>query len=185
MHFGFGRKEEANRKLIEQIILEKYNQYYRLAYGYVHNEADASDIVQNGALRALKNSRSLKKTEYAQTWVYRIMLNECFRYLEKPRLLSYESIQEENGQTLGYTEDCHENLDLLRAIDTLSEKEKAVVMLKYFEELTLEEIAEILDENVNTVKSRLYRSLKKLRGVLSIDTPEELSGGYDRNGGVV
>lgn len=185
MHFSFGKKEEANRNLIEQIILEKYNQYYRLAYGYVHNEADAGDIVQSGTLRALKNSHTLKRPEYAQTWVYRIMLNECFRHLEKPRLLSYESIQDENGQVLGYTEDCHENLDLLRAMDALSEKEKAVVMLKYFEEMTLEEIADILDENVNTVKSRLYRSLKKLRGVLAADTPEILRGEYDRNGGVV
>ena len=48
-----------------------------------------------------------------------------------------------------------------------SPQDKAIVLLKYFEDKTLEEIAEIFDENVNTVKSRLYRSLKKLRGVLS------------------
>ena len=49
----------------------------------------------------------------------------------------------------------------------MTKKEKAIVVLKYFEDKTLEEIATILDENVNTVKSKLYRSIKKLRGVLS------------------
>ena len=63
--FFSGKKERANRNLVEQIILEKYNQYYRLAYSYVHNEADACDIVQNGAYKALRGSHALKKPEYA------------------------------------------------------------------------------------------------------------------------
>ena len=54
-----------------------------------------------------------------------------------------------------------------RAMEALSKEDRAVVVLKYFEDMKLEEIADILDENVNTVKSRLYRSLKKLRGMLS------------------
>ena len=66
MHFFFNKKGETNKNLIEQIILEKYNQYYCLAYSYVHNEADAYDIVQNGAYKALKGSHALKKPEYAE-----------------------------------------------------------------------------------------------------------------------
>ena len=50
------------KKLIENLILENYNQYYRLAYSYVHNDEDAYDIVQTGACKALKASNSLKKT---------------------------------------------------------------------------------------------------------------------------
>lgn len=161
------KKDKTNKKLIEGIILEKYNQFYRLAYSYVHNEADASDIVQNGAYKALRNGHTLKHPEYAETWVYRIMLNECFRYVKQSRFLSYEAIQEENGEEAGYTEDDYANIDLQRALDTLPEKDKAIVILRYFEDRKLEEIAEILEENVNTVKSRLYRSMKKLRDVLS------------------
>lgn len=63
-----GKKKQTNRALIERIILEKYNQYYRLAYSYVHNEADASDIVQNGAYKAMRASDTLKNPEYAETW---------------------------------------------------------------------------------------------------------------------
>ena len=159
----FKGKERSNRALIEQIILEKYNQYYRLAYSYVHNGADAADIVQNGAYKAIRSSHTLKQPEYAQTWVYRIMLNECFEYVRHPHHLSYEGMLEENGVELGNTEDTYEDIDLQRALDALPVQDKAIVILKYFEDKTLEEIAEILDENVNTVKSRLYRSLKKLR----------------------
>ena len=145
MHI-FSRKH-TNQELIEQMLLDNYNQYYRLAYSYAHNEADACDIVQNGAYRALRSSHTLKKTEYAQTWVYRIMLDEM-------------------GNEPFYTEDGSTNLDLQRALDALPEQDKAVVILRYFEELKLEEIAVILEENLSTVKSRLYRSMKKLRGVL-------------------
>lgn len=93
MQFFSEKKEKGNRKLIEQIILEDYNQYYRLAYSYVHNETDAGDIVQNGAYKALRGSHTLRRPEYARTWVYRIMLNECFRYLQQPKFLSYEAVQ--------------------------------------------------------------------------------------------
>lgn len=167
MHFFFEKKDQTNKTLIEQIILEKYNQYYRLAYSYVHNEADAGDIVQNGAYKALRSSHTLNKPEYAETWVYRIMLNECYRCLQHPKFLSYEEIQDETGKEASYEEDKYANVDLKRAIDALPEKDKAIVILKYFEDKKLEEIADILNENVNTIKSRLYRSMKKLRGALS------------------
>lgn len=55
MHLSSGKRNAANKALIEEIILEKYNQYYRLAYCYTHNEADASDIVQNGAYKAIRS----------------------------------------------------------------------------------------------------------------------------------
>lgn len=164
-----GKKEKTNRALIEQILLEKYNQYYRLAYSYVHNEADACDIVQSGAYKAMRNSHTLKMPEFAETWIYRIMLNECFGYAKTPRCLSYEAMQEDHSTESGAM-DTYADLDLRRALDTLSDSDRAVIILKYFEDKKLEEIAEILDENINTVKSRLYRGLKKLRGLLADDS---------------
>lgn len=174
MHlFRDNDKNRENKTLVEQIILSNYQQYYRMAYSYVHNAEDAGDIVQNGAYKALRRSDTLNQPEYAGAWVYRIMLNECFRYLKQPRFFSYEAVQEENGIEPGTVEDSYENLDLRKAIDLLPEKDKAVVILRYFEDKKLEEIAEILDENVNTVKSRLYRSMKKLRMSLSEDLESE------------
>ena len=100
-----------------------------------------------------------------QTWVYRIMLNECFGYAGMPQYRSFEQMLEENGTETG-TLDSYENIDLHRALDTLPAGDRAVIILKYFEDMKLSEIADILEENVNTVKSRLYRSLRKLQGLL-------------------
>ena len=157
------RKKKTNEQIVEQIILEQYNQYYRLAFSYVKNEADAGDIVQNGAYKALRSSYTLRQQEYAKTWVYRIMLNEIFAYLRQPKYESYEFLQENQGYEAEYTEDKYLDIDLQRALDTLPEQDKAIVTMKYFEDKKLEEIAEILNENISTVKSRLYRSMKKLQ----------------------
>lgn len=97
-------KKKSNEEIVEEIILEQYNQYYRLAYSYVHNGADAEDIVQNGAYKALRNSNTLRNPEYAKTWVYRIMLNEIFSFLRQPKPESYEYIQEEVGIETAHVE---------------------------------------------------------------------------------
>lgn len=153
----FQGKDKKEQK-IEQLLLENYNSYYRLAYSYVHNESDACDIVQNGAYRAILHSDTLRQEKYAATWLYRIMLNEIFRFVKKERSLPLDVVEAEQGK-----EDTYENIDLQRALDMLPKEDKAVIELKYFEDMKLTEIAEVLNENVNTIKSRLYRGLKKLR----------------------
>lgn len=161
------KKKKTNEQIIEAILLEQYNQYYRLAYSYVKNEADAGDIVQNGAYKALRSSHTLRQQEYAKTWVYRIMLNEIFAYLRQPMNDSYEFLQESKGYEAESVVDNYENIDLQRALDSLPEQDKAIITMKYFEDKKLDEIADILDENISTVKSRLYRSMKKLQVRLS------------------
>ena len=150
--------EKKKREVIEQLLLQNYNKYYRLACSYVHNDSDAGDIVQNGAYKAILNSHKLKNIEHAETWLYRIILNEIFANFREKESASLEEISYEQGK-----EDTYENVDLQKAINTLDKKDKAVVVLRYFEDMKLEEIAEVLQENLRTVKSRLYRSMKKLR----------------------
>lgn len=159
-------KIKSNEEIVEEIILEQYNQYYRLAHSYVHNEADAEDIVQNGAYKALRSSKTLRNPEYAKTWIYRIMLNEIFSFLKQPKTESYEYMQEELGVEAKHVEDAYTDFDLQRALDSLPEQDKAIVVMKFFEDKKLEEIADILNENLSTVKSRLYRSMKKLRIIM-------------------
>lgn len=159
----FQGKDKKEQK-IEQLLLENYNSYYRLAYSYVHNESDACDIVQNGAYRAILHSDTLRQEKYAATWLYRIMLNEIFRFVKKEQPMSLDAVEAEQGK-----EDTYENIDLQRALDMLPKEDKAVIELKYFEDMKLTEIAEVLNENVNTIKSRLYRGLKKLRVEFSDD----------------
>ena len=56
---------KTKEKAVEDLLLQNYDQYYRLAYSYVHNEADAGDIVQNGAYKAIRSSSDLKEVRYA------------------------------------------------------------------------------------------------------------------------
>lgn len=166
MSFFPENEERKKEKLVENTILTNYNSYYRLAYSYVHKELDAEDIVQNMAYNALKASKNLRNPEYVETWLYRILLNEIFRMLKQPENLSYEELLENTGNEMESVEDHYEEIDLLRVLDSLPPKDKLVVELRFFEDKKLEDISLILKENVNTVKSRLYRSLKKMRILL-------------------
>lgn len=117
------------------------------------------DIVQEAAYRAILKSESLRNPEYADTWICRIIKNEAVRFLEryKGRTVTMEELPEEGS------EDQIEDLDLKQALTRLNNEERTIVVLKYFEEEKLTTIAQIMDLNLNTVKSRLYRAVEKLK----------------------
>ncbi len=150
--------KEKNEVLIEAQLIADYKKLYRLAYSYVHNENDALDIVQESAYKAIKNSQSLKNPQYVGTWLYRIVINESISFLRKHKQQMVE-LYEADGET----EDQYTDFDLRQALNSLDPLDKTVVVLRFFEGMQLNQIAEAMDENLNTVKSRLYRSLKKLK----------------------
>ena len=152
--------------------------YCIAAVSYTHlyacNAEDAMDIVQEGACRAIAAAEQLKYPRFADTWVYRIMINTAREFLRRNRreVTAGEELPEEGR------EDTYEETDLYRALQQLDEKERTIVICKYFEDMTLDEIADTEKENVNTVKSRLYRALKKLRVYLE----EPAGSGSSRTG---
>lgn len=150
-----GFKQEA---AIEQLLLDNYEAYYRLAYSYVRQEQDALDIVQESAYKAIKDCQKVKNSQYLSTWLYRIVINTALDLIRKRK-------REELSGTMpeAVWEDRYGDVDLKYMLEQLDEKSRTVVILRYFEDMKLEEIARILDENLNTVKARLYRTLKKLR----------------------
>ena len=151
-----GAEKEA---LVHECLVANYEKYYRIAYSYVFQEQDAMDIVQEGAYRAILKSDSLKNPAYVDTWICRIMMNEAVRFLEKyrGRTAPMEEVPEEGR------EDGIEDLDLQQALLKLNEEERRIVVLRYFEEEKLETIAAAMGLKVNTVKSRLYRAVEKLK----------------------
>ena len=152
-------KASEKEVLVHECLVKNYEKYYRMAYSYVFCEQDAMDIVQEGAYRAILKSDLLKQPEYVDTWICKIVINEALRFLKKNKLASVdmESLPEQ-GQ-----EDQVEDIDLQRALDKLDEQERAIVVLRYFEEEKLENIGKTMNLNVNTVKSRLYRAMDKLK----------------------
>lgn len=152
-------KASEKEKLVHQCLTENYKKYYKMAYGYVFSEQDAMDIVQESAYKAILKSDSLRQPEYVDTWIGRIVINEAVRFKakNKGRIVSIDEVAEQG------TFDQPEDIDLRRALQKLDDKERAVVLLRYFEDEKLETIGQMLDLNVNTVKSRLYRAMDKLK----------------------
>ncbi len=161
--------KEKNEVLIETQLIADYKKLYRLAYSYVHNENDALDIVQESAYKAIKNSYTLKNPQYVGTWLYRIVINESISFLRKHKQQLVE-LYEADGET----EDQYTDFDLRQALNSLDPLDKTVVVLRFFEGMQLNQIAEAMDENLNTVKSRLYRSLKKLKLSLAKEGVESI-----------
>ena len=155
----FSPRKKDKEEIVEETLLTEYDRYYRLAYSYVGNPDDAADIVQEGAYKAILHCGSLQNISYVNTWLYRIVLNEIFAFCrrnQRERVL-VEEVPEQGR------DDIYEDVDLMKALQELDERDREVIVLRYFEEYKLGEIADILEENVSTVKSRLYRGIKKLR----------------------
>ncbi|AMX00226.1 RNA polymerase sigma factor [Rummeliibacillus stabekisii] len=147
--------------LVEWIRQNK-KQLYWLAYSYVKNEQDALDVVQDSIQKAMQNYQQLLNKEKLKSWFYRIVINTSLDFLKK-----FRRVQVTDDDTLLYlsssTEDQYENLDLAGALERLPTKYREIVILRYFEDLKIEEVAYILNENSNTIKTRLYKALKILR----------------------
>ncbi len=138
--------------------------FYRIAYTYVKSREDALDVIHDAIVKALQSYHTLRRPEYAKTWFYRILINECNSFLRKNRrLLSWEDglAQQASENLFDIYKD--EYIDLYAAVKKLSPDMKTVVVLRFFEEMKLEEIAEITSTNLDTVKSRMRRALNYLK----------------------
>lgn len=142
---------------VEDQILDSYEAMYRLAYTYVRNEEDALTSYRKVYIK-LKNASKVQQESYIRTWLWRIVMNTAVDYIRSRKNETELDAAGETGK-----EDTYQDFDTLEALKILDEREKAVVILRFFEDQKLDDIARILHENTNTVKSILYRSLKKLR----------------------
>ena len=149
---------QNNTAETEQILTENYERYYRLAYSYMRNEDDALDVVQESAYRAIRDCRKVRNKDYLSTWIYRIVVNTALDMLRRKKK---ENITEELPEIP--VEDQYQDLELRTVLNQLDDKSRTIILLRYFEDLKLEDIADIVGDNLNIVKARLYRSLKKLR----------------------
>lgn len=154
--------------LVSQRFIHNYPRFYRLAYHYLGQEADAQDAVQEAAYKAILKCRSLRSPEWIDTWLYRIVINESLSILRKKR-------RQTDGNTVLEqipVQDQYQDLDLREAIAQLDTLDQTIITLRFFEELKLDQIAAITRQPLSKVKSRLYRAMKKLK--LSL-TEEEAS----------
>lgn len=150
-----------NRQLLVDHILNGQTDFYRLAMSYVKNRDAALDVVQEAIVKALSKVDTVREPAYLKTWFYRILINEAMNHFRRNRNLV--SLEEVMADRAAEPRDPGERLDLYDAIDRLSFPEQTVIKLRYFEDMKLEEIAQATGTNLNTVKSRLYKAIRKLK----------------------
>lgn len=152
----------AENELIEYIKANQ-NKLYKIAFTYTRNQELALDVVQEAITKALENIGKIKNEEYVKTWFYRILINEALKTIKRNKNFSeYELIDNEVYITSN-EENIVENMDIYNNIQMLNDKLKTVVILRFFENLKIKEIAVITKTNINTVKSRLYKGLNELK----------------------
>lgn len=162
------QKNEEILELLKDYILSEQNKFYRVAYSYTKNSNDAADVVQETICKAIAKVHTLKNVEYVKTWFYRILINEGINYTRrnKKSVLSDEIIE-----NITYEDkDVLESYAVLQAVSELEPKLRTVIILRYYEDLKLTDIALITKSNLSTVKSRLYKALELLK--ISIGSDE-------------
>jgi len=159
-------------ELLIEYIRENQKKFYCIAFSYVKSEAAALDIIQEAVVKALENINSLRKIEYLRTWFYRILINESINYIRKnKRILLFDnneliqdlSISEQSENSMTELENQETKKELFKAMDLLEPKLRTIVILRFYEDLKIKEIADITKTNENTVKTRLYKALKILK----------------------
>lgn len=141
-------------------LLTSYeNALYHIAYSYLKNEHDAVEAYQEMSYRGLKNLHKLKEPDYMKTWLIRILINICLDMKEKQSRVELTN-EIEHPIQLAPT---YEIADI---ITKLPLAEQQLIHLKYFEQCKNSEIADVQNIPEGTVKSRLHKTLRKLRGMV-------------------
>ena len=143
-------------------IIENQEKFYRLAFSYVRNKDDALDVVQNAICKALDHYESLRNPDAVRTWFYRILVNESIQLLNKQKR-EIPSEDEAFQETPYYEKGYEAEDDIYEQIGQLDTEVQTIIKLRFFEELSLKEIADVTKLNLNTVKTKLYRGLKQLK----------------------
>lgn len=152
--------KKGNKEAFLSLIDENRLNIYRVARGMLKSTEDVEDAIQNTIIKAYSSIGSLKNDEFFKTWIIRILINECNSILRKNKKIT--SMEDSNE----HYNDSYENLDLTTAINSLSDDLRVTTVLFYFEDLSLKDIAKILEIPEGTVRSRLTRARAKLREIM-------------------
>lgn len=146
-------------------LIEHYKEYlYKTAMLSTKNEDIALDVVGDCILKGFQSIRNLKEAKYFKTWITRILYNAINDYYRKE--LGEDNIENLHIAMPEEAVSNEERMDLYQAIDLLSEKYRTVIILKYFDELKVSEIAYVMDIPVGSVKAYLSRAREELKHLL-------------------
>ena len=167
----------GDQDAFERLLSAQEGRMYAVALRMCGNREDAQDCVQEAMIRIYRAISSFKGQSSFATWVYRITMNSCLDELRRRKTRTSTSLDAmlENGFAPSDEDDTPERHSLQaeqkrmleRAIADLPEDMRAAIVLRDIQGCSYDEIAQALDTNVGTIKSRISRGRERLRGVLS------------------
>jgi len=176
-YLDIDRKNELNEiRLIKEsmkgnkesfgILIKNNKEYlYKMAFLYVKDEQDALEVIHETVYRAFLNIEKLKKEKFFNTWITRILINVSIDFLKKKgkneMLDESTPIRKERCEI-----STEEKLDLYNAIDLLNDNYKTVIIMMYFNDMKIKDIAKVMEIPENTVKTYLRRAKQALGEVL-------------------
>jgi RNA polymerase sigma-70 factor, ECF subfamily len=160
--------KKGNDEAFEQLVGSVREKLYRTAYTYVRNEQDALDIYQEAIYTAYISLKTLKKAESFVSWITRILVFKAVDFIRKDSRhfstddeeMFAELIAPENEDFILHS------MDLSEAFKFLHPTVKTIILLRYYHDLSIKEIATIMKFPEGTVKSHLSRAKKELRPIL-------------------
>ena len=156
--------KRAQRRDMEAFVelMEKHKTgLYKVAKSYLRSEEDVADVMQETVLSAYEHIQELKTVSYFKTWITRILINHCKDLLKQQRRCMVSDQLPDRPEEVP-----KDDREFYRLVGELPEDYRAIFLLFYGEGFHTREIAQILDINENTVKSKLRRGRGRLKQVL-------------------
>jgi len=160
----------GRRQAFTELMKRYQERVYWVARRIVGSHDDADDVVQETFVKAYLALGEFRGDASFFTWIYRIAVNLSLNALRKRQVLNYLHESELLSRILPSTDDPGKALEnsetesaLARAVATLPEKQKAVFVMRYFDEMTYEEIGRVLKTSVGGLKANYFHALRKVR----------------------
>jgi len=166
--------QRGEREAFDPLVERYQRDVYRLCYRYVNNHHDASDLAQDVFLKAYRAIGRFRGDSAFSTWLYRIAGNTCLNFRAARKAASEERKDDvaDAGRRVGdRMEDDELSQQVREAVSRLPEKQRATLILKIYNDLTHEEVAQVLGSTVGTVKANLFHALGNLRKVMADTAP--------------
>lgn len=157
------KAQKGNDKAFLTLFQQYEQDIYRTAFVYVKNQSDALDVVQETAYRSFKSIKNLKEPKYFKSWLIRIAISCAIDLLRMQKKVVHLKPEFEEFISSDVNEDIDLEMTIRDLIERLNEDEKSVVILRFYEGLTIKEVSETLDIPLGSAKTVLYRALNKLR----------------------
>jgi RNA polymerase sigma-70 factor (ECF subfamily) len=152
----------GDRQAFDALVGPMIDPAYRLAFGMLHDREAAEDAVQEAAFKAWKKLANVRDGSGMRPWFFAIVANQC-RSTRRSRWWSVLRLGDGDQRSLQIEDRIVRGADLRRALRTLSHDQRLAVVLHYYLDLPLEEVAAVVGAPLGTVKSRIHRGLQQVR----------------------